>query len=323
MQVLTMYMLMSSLIVGAVLQTLEPNTEGFETVPAACWWAFFHIFGLRPFAPSWNPARPVTYTAGMIITLVGALQKILWVLPFGPISEAILEERQAAQDKAKIAQDCAIESSYHSRATWISNFSSAFVRVEVFNKENMVAAGSLSVPLFRKSACKDKVPASLHAGVLVRKAAKVPALEFVVTWCPDAGAKAPCGNLPLKLLRGYHFPRWWSGGWQIKLHVPLQLYGKARGPDWESSVSAGKSTAPEWHDAPVSFDICWDDKSSISDSKNNHAVEQVGSFKSLEQHLLLDQVLELISKQQGQLDEQTKKIDSLEKIISRVVELHR
>lgn len=88
--VLLMYIIITSLIAGVVLQQVERG-ETFDDVPNATWWVFVRLIGSHHSSP-YAEGRPISVVGCILVAGIMMCKGILWILPFGQIGTVFREE---------------------------------------------------------------------------------------------------------------------------------------------------------------------------------------------------------------------------------------
>jgi len=275
-QVLMIYVLLMSLVAGAILnQTeqigVEDSGPPFDTVPAASWWVFARILWMRHSSP-WSKGYPRTLLGSLVNICYLVLKNIIWALPFGQIRQIFDQTWKETQEMAEIRRSVELEDAAAMDTLWIENGKAAAIDVEVWE---MGDAGSIAghavvpVPILESVASISIVPVALYGGNLNPWFGR-PSLEVEVSWKPKKVKDGhSTGELQLRPLRGLKFvsvnP---SAQWRLLVKVPVHLFGDSAHQSWNSSHSkSGRS--PEWDpDAGGGrFDIAWTSGGGASSTK--------------------------------------------------------
>lgn len=107
--VLLMYIIMTSLIGGVILQQVELG-ETFNDVPNATWWVFVRLIGSQHSSP-YAEGRPISIIGCALVAVIMMCKGILWILPFGQIGTVFREEWAAILKGEELAKELEAECS--------------------------------------------------------------------------------------------------------------------------------------------------------------------------------------------------------------------
>jgi hypothetical protein len=342
--VLMLYILMTSLIGGAVLQQAESDNPDqshpvFETVPAASWWVLCRMLSMHHSAPNAR-GTPLTILGSTVIAFLMAFKAVIWILPFGQIGQTFRDTWAKAEKAKNIRKEVEEEDSRPPGSAWIDDFTTPYVTVEVFESEgggDLKASGILPVPLLVNKDTKAEVSASLRgqAGELN------PEMVFIVHWtpAPNENPSCPRGTLEISPELGRDFPSCRKP--VISLRAPASLFGKDAETTWSSKpgqlgeVVLGGHVGEKgfvWEDN-ARFQIDWTSHRHSEPSqaatpasatspvtpRNTREWLQEGSpmSKAAEQERQerQEKLMQLLEGQQRLLGEQAKRLGSIEQVL--------
>jgi len=194
--VLMLYVMITSLVVGAMLQQLEAENEPFRTVPSATWWVFTRMIGFQGSAPHAGGV-PLTVIGTVIMSCVAAFKAILWILPFGQIGSNFREAWQENEDMTNMQNEVKQALLQTPETEWIEAAETPAFRVDLLDNEESVvsAAGGLPVPVMVEEWRPNRVAellVPLHGAAMHNPFCSYahPVLEFQVMWEPSAASNA-------------------------------------------------------------------------------------------------------------------------------------
>eukprot|EP00933_Yihiella_yeosuensis_P047752 TRINITY_DN43684_c0_g1_i1.p1 TRINITY_DN43684_c0_g1~~TRINITY_DN43684_c0_g1_i1.p1 ORF type:complete len:525 (+),score=70.73 TRINITY_DN43684_c0_g1_i1:234-1577(+) len=267
--VLALWVAVTCIIVGAILNQLEPENEVFRTVPWGSWYVLSRLVGCHSTAP-FVVGKPATMAGGAIMTLVAFFKAILWIMPFGLISECFSVEWKKFNSQQLFKKQAAARKYLKPRSEWVESMENAVARVEILEGDQIKAMGELTIPVLEADWASDgkaepwfEVPVTLLSHSMQSWfGSSTPMLSCFVQWEPAPESRPakgePVGTLSLKPLHGSNF----SGGnqgWSCRFRVSETCSGSQE-KVWTSEVSSGEIHSPQWDpDSPqvAKFKINW------------------------------------------------------------------
>jgi len=310
-QVLLIYVLLMSLMAGAILHQTERVGQQqplppFDTVPDSSWWVFSRILWMRHSCP-WSKGYPSTLLGSLVNIVYLVLKNIIWALPFGQIRQIFDKTWKETQELQEIRRSVELEDAAAMDTLWIENGKAAAIEIEVWqvgDAASLAERAMVPVPILESTASTAIVQVNLSGGNMSPWFGR-PQLEVEVSWRPtqveDGHSR---GELEIVPLRGQRFvsnkP---TSQWRCLVKVPVHLFGHDSLQSWTSRNSTS-GQKPRWD--PDSgggcFSIAW----------TRHGGETIRKEPSREQtdasmEALLQKTLDVLAKRDSKIDELSKR----------------
>eukprot|EP00419_Tripos_fusus_P043075 CAMPEP_0172792866 /NCGR_PEP_ID=MMETSP1074-20121228/209191_1 /TAXON_ID=2916 /ORGANISM="Ceratium fusus, Strain PA161109" /LENGTH=350 /DNA_ID=CAMNT_0013629937 /DNA_START=214 /DNA_END=1266 /DNA_ORIENTATION=- len=311
-QVLLIYILLMSLVFGAILNqserisAVEMAPEPFDTVPAASWWVFSRILWMRHSSP-WSGGYPARISSSMVSICFLVLKSIIWALPFGQIRQIFDATWKETQELTEIRRSVELEDAAAMNTLWIENGKAAAIDIEVIeadDSDSLAGHAVVPAPILESESSTAIVQVALYGGTMNPWFGR-PKLEVEVSWKPEKVEDGhSSGKLVIRPLRGTKFTSVdLSAQWRVLVKVPVHLFGSDAIRSWSSSHStSGRS--PQW-DPDASgghFDIRWTSNGGTSSPRHQTDAST---------EALLQKVLKV-------LDARSRKIDAIAKCTATI-----
>eukprot|EP00933_Yihiella_yeosuensis_P042822 TRINITY_DN37489_c0_g1_i1.p1 TRINITY_DN37489_c0_g1~~TRINITY_DN37489_c0_g1_i1.p1 ORF type:complete len:646 (-),score=79.36 TRINITY_DN37489_c0_g1_i1:102-2039(-) len=324
-QVLLVYMLMASILVGAAIQQLDPENEAFRTVPTAFWWVFARLDNVQHSVPE-AAGRPTTLLVGVIVCIVKAYQKFIWILPLALIkvnfSQAWKYQTGLTSRRREVLEELQNESKQsegEGENRWIYEGKSASARLELYavtgGQEVESATGSFPLPIRETASKSTKFTVPLHVyhgGVC---ATKDPGVSLEVQWTPTSQegtgmSNKPRGSLKIILKKADNLAQS-ADSWRCKIYAFTCLHHEEC---WTSPDSVGSNPLVADWDAECSFAVDWAEANDKNTVKTENIVRKSGkAVKQMEQS---KELLFKLQEQKKQIEEQNKRLEALQKALA-------
>jgi len=266
-QVLMIYVVLMSLVAGAILNQTEQVSDEekqqpeFATVTASSWWVFARILWMRHSSP-WSKGYPITIIGSLVNIVYLVLKAIIWALPFGQIRQIFDQTWKETEELTEIRRSVELEDAAFMNTLWIESGKAAAIDIEVWdvdNADSMAGHAVVPVPILEREASTAVVTVALYGGTMNPWFGR-PKLEVEVCWRPvKVQDGQSSGKLQIRPLRGLKFV---SGDltaqWRLTVKVPVHLFGSDAVQSWTSGPSTG-GRSPLWDDEAEggNFDIEW------------------------------------------------------------------
>jgi len=305
------------LIIGCLLFQLE-DAESFNSVPRAMYWIFVRLLNVKDIP--YRDGDVVTTSGIAVLTLTMALKGVLWIVPMEKIKQIYISEHRTVTTLGDMRREMD-EYLMNKTKSSISIGSTSFARLHLTPLDWDVLSGGTAHCHFMLPVLKQQetiqdvdVPVSRCSGILVVR----------IEWYPSATmlkAKPPAmpeGSLVLRVVGAAGFPGHMRQRWRCSFQVPEQLFGTSS-QDILLSLSE-----PVSFDGPREWNLQWIPPGSKMDNTcTTDAIDQPdilddNTFRKRALSMLQDQSIymhdlqEVIKRQSGQLDDQSRRIDRLE-----------
>ncbi|CAE8684648.1 unnamed protein product, partial [Polarella glacialis] len=280
MYVLMLWVCVTSLLAGAVLQQIESENGGdnFLTVPSATWWIFTRMMSFQH-SVNWAEDVPTSVAGGLLVSSISVFKAILWILPFGMIGGIFTEEWKHHNEHEMSKKRVQAAENRRAGSDWIDSPQSPCARVEILaqaadgSDSVLQAAGDIPLPLLEAKwgadqAALDVVTVGLIGNAmrpLFRFGSDDPSITFEVQWQPDEGSNPvdyqPKGDLRLKPICGDNFLGARGQLWICRVSLLVSMETSEL-EVWESSTQSALSSAetpssPLWEEDGKVFQINW------------------------------------------------------------------
>mmetsp|Transcript_120105 Transcript_120105/g.339876 ORF Transcript_120105/g.339876 Transcript_120105/m.339876 type:complete len:697 (-) Transcript_120105:163-2253(-) len=336
--VLLMYILMTSLIAGVILQQVEQN-EYFSSVPQASWWVFIRLISAQHSAP-WAEGRPESWVGAFVLSCIMCYKGVLWILPFGQIGTAFRQTWSEVEINDEFKTELAGAEASDRIDAWHQPGCSVTAHLEVWpaclpvlrdcdvenpqkpfeppsidvltgcRDDHAYGTASLPVPILRAQATETTRPLSvpITKGYLHPWFQEPPVVELGGTWEPSEEMQrsgcptSPSGSLVLKPIRGLNFPVHMDNVWVVRISVKTTQ--SSRPVEYLEMISKTGGAEPEWGE-PFRFNVNWR-HDTTSPSLEKAAASKVAPHESPKGNEcdVSRRVFELLEAQQTQLKRQ-------------------
>lgn len=263
--VLLIYIMLFSMIAGAVLQQQEVDGDpAFETVPWSTWYVIARFAGGVHSLPR-AQAVASTPISALVIAAMGLFRGVVFLLPIDQLKKATQEAEMRQKEIQDMSKQVTEEADELHRiqlgegATWAKDPTCPYVRVEVSICDSSgtpmarPAVGAINVPIFLDTPEEATLLLPLHCHV-----AGLQKLEVHMHWAPLMSAgQMPLGKLRLRPQRGFGFSGW-GNQWVCRFLIPVKFYGEGAFEEWFSAASGEASRGEiRWASEGRTFDVHW------------------------------------------------------------------
>lgn len=266
--VLIIYILLFSMVAGALLNQQEIGNDLFDTVPDAMWYVIARFVSQQHSLPNVK-GTPTAVTSTILLVAVGLFQGIIFLLPIDRLKTASKVSEKAHNELETLRYQIdeeTIRAQLPTQFVWMENPHCPVMRVQVYQDrmEGLLNAGIavFPVPILSSSFESAQISVGIMRGEPQRMFGEIATLEVSLTWEPTSAVSTdPEGNLTVLIVSGSSFKI--GRRWRCCVEVPTSLYGQRKKWTSEASLIGGGSIVTWGADATCTFPIKWETHTKI------------------------------------------------------------